>query len=286
MNSNRNASPWAGLKAAIAAISALCAASCMSMERRALAYVEEAPALSIPDATISDDDLAGLPPPVQRYFRYSGVIGKRRVSSFSVVIEARIRNGSDSPWMDMVMRQYNRLDEPARIVYIESKKPPMAGIDSYLGGKGRMHIKTMGFITVVDVRGPEMDSSALVTFLNDLVLCPVGYFSVPVAWTAIDDGHAGLSLSWAGIDVKATLTFAPDGRLLDWRSDDRYAEVKGRILKDRWSTPFGDSIELSGMRIPGSGTGVHDYDGTPYGYVELERVLSLTLDAEGLPVRP
>ncbi|OHD25815.1 MAG: hypothetical protein A2Y38_04995 [Spirochaetes bacterium GWB1_59_5] len=181
------------------------------------------------------------------------------------------------------MRQFNRVDVPARIVYLESDALPMAGVDSFVSASGRMHIKMLNFITVADSTGPEMDRSAFVTFLNDLVLCPIAYVSLPIEWKELDHRRAELSMTHEGLRVKAILTFESDGRLLNWESEDRYADVKGKSLADRWSTPFTGSVELSGLVIPASGVGIHDYDGTPYVYVELDRIQSLVLGASGLP---
>lgn len=239
-----------------------------------------------PGSVITAADFAALPEPARRYFAHAGVAGRRRISSFAVVMEGRIRNAPDAAWMPLVMRQFNRLDNPARVVYLTSTKPPMNGIDSFLDGSGRMLIKAMNLIKVVDSRGPEMAVSAFVTFLNDLVLCPLAYFSLPIRWRQAGPNGVELSLTHAGMTVTAVLTVDQDGRPADWRSNDRFAEVKGKNLKDKWSTPFSGSIELAGLRIPERGSGIHDYDGRPYVYVELERIYSLTLNAKGLPERP
>ncbi|HAE21068.1 MAG TPA: hypothetical protein DCG47_01920 [Spirochaetaceae bacterium] len=300
--------PLAGLLALIAAAFAL--ASCASMERQALRYVAAAQALpapflsdavmpapqgggewvaspaGLPGSVISREDIEALPPAAKRYFDYAGVEGTRRVASYSVILSGRIRNGPEAAWMPLTMRQYNRVDAPARVVYLESTKPPMAGVDSFVDGSGRMQIKVMNLIRVADSKGPEMDASALVTFLNDLVLCPSAYFSLPLRWRHMDDGRVELAFSHAGMSVRALLTADDEGRLIDWSTEDRYADVKGASLKDRWSTPFGQYGEQAGLRIPMQGAGIHDYDGQPYVYVELDRITELTLNAEGLPKRP
>jgi hypothetical protein len=184
----------------------------------------------------------------------------------------------------MVMRQFNRVDQPSRIVYIESPGTPMAGIDSLIEGKGRMLIRLFGLVTLSDVQGPEMSQSALVTFLNDLVLCPAAYFSVPLEWKSIDGERCALRLSWAGMMVTAELEVDETGRLRNWTSADRYADVKGQVLPDRWSTPFSESMqEIEGCLVPSSGKGIHDYDGNPYVYVELDRIHDLLLNATWLP---
>ncbi|MFW6313124.1 MAG: DUF6544 family protein, partial [Spirochaetota bacterium] len=233
--------------------------SCTTLEGRAETYVEELPEPKAAGGLITEDDIADLPPIVQRYFRYSQVIGKPRISSFAFSMEGRIRQSADAEWMDLVSRQYNLLSDPARIYYIRGKWP-MTGLDSYMYGEGRMQIKLLNLITIADVSGPEMDVSGLVTFLNDLILCPLGYFSVPVQWRQVGDTQAELSLTNREITVTALLTFDEAGRIVNWETEDRYAEVDGEQLRDRWSTPMDAYDELNGLRIPVSGRGIHDYD--------------------------
>lgn len=239
--------------------------------------------MGAPGSVITEADIDILPEPARRYFRYAQVAGKNRISSFSVILEGRIRNGPTEPWMPLIMRQYNRLDNPARVVFLSSTKPPMKGIDSFLEGQGRMLIKAMDLIKVVDSKGPEMAISAFVTFLNDLTLCPLAYFSLPLKLRQIGSDSIELSMTYAGMTASALMTVDDEGRPVNWRTEDRYAEVKGRNLKDRWSTPFEGSKEIAGLRIPEKGVGIHDYDGNPYIYVELDRIHSLVLDAKSLP---
>lgn len=241
--------------------------------------------VAAPGTPVTNADLDALPEPARRYFRHAGVVGRQRIASFSVILDGRIRNGPGEPWMPLVMRQFNRLDNPARVVFLSSAKPPMNGIDSFLEGRGRMLIKAANLIKVVDSKGPEMAVSAFVTFLNDLTVCPLAYFSLPIRWRQVGPDGVELSMAHAGMTVSAVMTMDAEGRPVDWKTGDRYAEVKGRILKDRWSTPFEGAKEISGLRVPERGAGVHDYDGTPYVYVELDGIHDLVLDAKGLPDR-
>jgi len=292
-----------------AIISLLFLAGCTSLEKTAHSYVaaaQNSPSLiaqedtagtkaltdgwieTIPGKTgsiIKQEDIVFLPEPVRRYFEWALVVGKPRISSFSVIIEGRIRNSTDAEWMPLVMRQYNRIDRISRIVYIESAPKMMQGIDSYTEGTGRMRIKIANLITVADSKGPEMDVSALVTFMNDLIICPVAYLSLPVRWKEIDANRAEMEFTHNTHTIHAVLTFDEKGQILNWQSDDRYAVVKGKNVQDHWSTPIEGTQELAGLRVPTKGQGMHDYDGIPYAYVELERLHSLTLDANALPPR-
>ena len=123
------------------------------MEGRARSYIDALPQEKSPGGIITAGDLAGLPPVVRRYLEYSGVVGKPRIASFAFVVDGRIRLGPEAAWMPIEARQYNLLTEPARVFYIRGLKIPMAGVDSYLGGRGRMQIKVLNLITVADSRG-------------------------------------------------------------------------------------------------------------------------------------
>lgn len=237
-----------------------------------------------PGTVITREAIDMLPEPARRYFHAARVEGRPRPSRFSIIMEGRIRNSAASPWMPIVMRQFNRVDVPARVVYIESPGTPMAGIDSFIEGQGRMLIRLFGVLTLTNAQGAAMSQSALVTFLNDLVLCPAACFSLPLEWKAIDERRVALRLRWAGMTVTAELHIDERGRLRNWLSNDRYAEVQGRQLPDRWSTPFSETQqELAGFMIPAAGQGVHDYDGQPFVYVKLDHIHDLVLEPYGLP---
>lgn len=260
--------------------------SCTTMERRALSYIEELPEPRQTQEIITEEDLDDLPPVVRRYFRFSQVIGKPKIESFGFVMRGRIRQSEDAKWMAMVSRQYNLLSDPARIYYVKGTGTPMSGVDSYLSGKGRMQIKLFNLVSIANVGGPEMDESGLVTFLNDLMFCPPAYFSVPVEWEQIDENHAVISLTDEGITVSATVSFGKDGRIVNWESDDRFAEVDGEQRPDKWSTPIEEYGEVDGLRIPVSGRGVHNFDGNPYTYIELNSISNLSWNITTLPAAP
>ncbi len=131
-----------------------------------------------------------------------------------------------------------------------------------------------------------MDESGLVTFLNDLMFCPLAYFSVPVEWEQIGENQAVISLTDEGITVSATVSFGKDGRIVNWESDDRFAEIEGEQRPDKWSTPIEEYGEVDGLRIPVSGRGVHNFDDNPYTYIELNSISNLSWNITTLPAAP
>ena len=87
--------------------------------------------LPLPE-NLSNDDLARLPEPVQRYLRKAGVVGQPRVANFYVRMHGRIRSGRDARWMPIAAEQYNFINEPARLFYLTSSifVMPVLGLKS------------------------------------------------------------------------------------------------------------------------------------------------------------
>lgn len=235
------------------------------------------------DQPLTREAWAHLPPAAVRYFDRSGVLNQLPVKSFSLVMKGRIRQSPQSPWMDIVMRQYNHMEPPARVVFIRTTEGPMTGVDSWVGGRGRMVIRLFNLISLTDNTGPEMDISAQVTFLNDLVFCPLGYFSLTTEWKALDHRRVLLKFSIHGHTVEAELDFNEEGDLENWKTAHRWAEVGGKNVPDLWETPLSRFQESRGLRIPTTGRGVHNYDGNPYGYFEMAGQPFLKCHAVGLP---
>lgn len=262
---------------------AISCVSCISMEEKANDYVRGLEPEIAPIDLITEEEIAVLPPIVQKYFYYSQVIGQPRPQSFGFFARGRLRDSSTSNWMNVESRQYNRLNSLARVYYIEVLGIPMKGIDSMIEGRGRMEIQLLGFLKVADAQGSEMDEAGLTTFLNDLVFCPSAYFSVPVQWEQIGENQAQLSLENQGIVVSALLTFSQEGSLINWESSNRYASIKDDYLPDHWSTHYYEYTMLQGMMIPTRIDVVHDYDDDPYVYGRFDQITELEINGSTLP---
>ena len=118
-------------------------------------------------------ELAGLPDAARRYLRFAGVVGRPADWSFQLHCRGRFRFRQGWPWMPCEAWQYNSRPGVARVFHMRIDAAgllPMLGRDSYLSGRGRMHGRLLGLVTVADGSGPEYDASELVTFLNDAAI--------------------------------------------------------------------------------------------------------------------
>ncbi len=240
-------------------------------------YVQQA--RQIQPRVITEDDLVPLPDPVQRYLRYAGVVGKPQVRCVRVKQSGFLRTAPTQGWMPIQAVQYTTLAGPlSRTWYAEAKKGPltlMRGHDRYDNGTGHMLIKLFSLFSVADVRGPEMDISALIIFFNDMVMWPTAFLDKALTWEAIDSTSARATLRLFNRQASAILTFNERAELIDFVTEERYRSVGKEHLRTRWSTPLRNYREVNGFRIPTEGDAIwHLPEGEfPYIQIKVDEVL-------------
>jgi hypothetical protein len=92
-------------------------------------------ATSMRPQDITEADLAVLPPLVQRYLRFAGVVGTPHVQGFRARLTGRIRKSATAPWMPFVAEQHNFYDPPRRYFWMEATRGglPVDGLHAYDG---------------------------------------------------------------------------------------------------------------------------------------------------------
>lgn len=69
---------------------------------------------------ITEEDIKALPEPVQRYLKYTKVVGKERIRTVRLKQKGFFRQG-DRPWMPFEAEQYYTID-PAGFIWIANMK--------------------------------------------------------------------------------------------------------------------------------------------------------------------
>jgi hypothetical protein len=234
---------------------------------RALIRVEKAEPIQLAD-------LAHLPTPVRRYLRAAGVVGLPRVRNFYARVHGRIRSSRDARWMPLSAEQYNFVDDPTRLFYLNASMfmVPVQGYHRYAGSSATMKVKAAALVSVADVSGPEMNEGETVTMFNDMcVMAPATLINPAVQWEPIDDRSARATFTNAGHTIRAELSFNEAGELTHFCSGDRYqTSPDGRTMtKLRWSTPLRAYRQFGPVRLASGGTAQwHDASGE-FGYIEL-----------------
>jgi hypothetical protein len=224
--------------------------------------------------TLTDAHLAHVPPPVQKYLRYVGVLGKPEVVSFKTEMSGRMRS-KNTDWFSFTSEQFSFHQQPARFFFMKAKIKglPTAGYHKYARDTAAMHIKLLSAVTVQKISSPELFKAETVTYLNDLCLfAPATLVDARFNWLEWDDLSATVQMENRGITVTATLHFNEKGELVNFISNDRWDVTQDRGV--RFSTPVTNYREYNGYRLPSYGEAIWHYpDGAfTYGEFNIEQV--------------
>ncbi|MFP5416701.1 MAG: DUF6544 family protein [Actinomycetes bacterium] len=225
-----------------------------------------------PAGPVTEDELAGLPATVERYFRFMGVVGRPRVRSFRARLSGRFRQRPGQRFMPAEIWQYDTVAPIARVFWMRidfAGLIPMIGRDSYIDGRGRMLGKLLDTLVVADGEGERFDIGELTTWLNDAVLlAPSMLLDAGVTFRPVDDSSFEVELSDAGRTVRARVLVDADGAPVDFVTEDRFADLPGGLVRARWSTPVSGWHVLDGAAMPAAGTAVWHLPEGAFTYAE------------------
>lgn len=203
---------------------------------------------------ISEADLAHLPPSVQRYLRFAGVVGQPRVYNYHLELRGALREGPDDAWMPIVAEQQSFVAPAERLFLVDAQRfgLPVAAYHRYIGSEAVFEVNVASLVTVVDAHGPEMDRSETVTLFNDMcLLAPATLLDPAISWEELDPQTVRATFTNAGHTITALLSFAPSGALTNFVSDDRARTVDGtQFERARWSTPVSGWRRVDGRPMP------------------------------------
>jgi hypothetical protein len=231
--------------------------------------------LAQPDAgsdLLTEKDIAPLPPLVQSYLRYVGVLGKPKVYSAYIVFEGKMRaKGKD--YFPFISKQYNFLQHPTRLFFMYGKLfgIQVPGYHAYAGQQASMDIRVGGILSVV--KHTNLFQAETVTFFNDMCfLAPAMLTDRRITWKTLDEHSVEGTFHNQGTAVTAILYFDPIGRLTNFVSFDRTAVDVMQQLP--WSTPILSYQTLNGLQLPETAEMIWHYpDGDfSYGTLHLKEV--------------
>lgn len=176
--------------------------------------------------TFSQKDIAHLPAPVQNYFIHCGYIGTPKMVWVKTAFnDVSFSTGRNKPALTIDYTQYNFVETPNRLAYIDSSMYgiPFQGFDSYTQGVGSMKGVIAKAYTLFDQKGPEMDKACLVTILSESLFIPNIALQNYITWEAIDDTHAKASITAYGTSASGFFTFNEEGETLEFTTNDRMA---------------------------------------------------------------
>lgn len=221
---------------------------------------------------VTEADLERLPEPMQRYLRYTGVVGMERIRAVRLRQRGSMRIKVGGPWLALKAVQYYTTDPPAFLWRGSVKPIPLLWVtarDRYRGGRGNMAIRLLGLFKIADARTPELDQGELVRFLSEGIWFPTVYLEDYIQWEAIDSVSARATMSYGEVSASAVLHIDELGQLTNFVAE-RYWEKDGEYRLETWSTPIGEYGELNGLMLPVSGDAVWHLESGDFPYIQVE----------------
>jgi hypothetical protein len=228
-----------------------------------------------PTRVVTEKDIAHMPPPMQRYIRYAGVLGKPLAKSARIKQEGLFKTSLKSEWKKIVAEEYYFPLERAFFWHGTVDFAPFVSanaLDKYDRGKGSMWVKLANVFTVANGTGPEYDSASLIRYLNELMWFPSGFIDSAISYTALDDTRTEVTITDGGMTTKAILHFNRVGEIVLFESDERYATTENGLEKAPWLTPVRNYKEFDGYKIPCEGEAIYRLKSGEFEYARLKIV--------------
>jgi hypothetical protein len=231
---------------------ALVAFGSWNFERHYQATVSKVLEVATSAPVVTEESLAPLPEPVQRWLRTSGVVGASPTQHVRVMQTGKMLTKPGGNWMPFTAEQYFTSHPPAFVWRTKVDVAPLTfllGQDEYRSGKGSMKIRLFGLVSVVDSRGPEIDQGTLLRYLGEMVWNPPAALSPQIHWKEIDHATAEATFTFGDVTATGTFTFNAAGDVTGFEAM-RYGEFDGVSRLERWHIECADHRSMDGVRVP------------------------------------
>lgn len=219
----------------------------------------EAARLAPEPARFNAQEIEGLPPVVQRYFRTALRDGVPIVAAATVQHSGTFNMGETvDNWKPFTSHQRVVTRRPGFVWDGHIHMLPGLGVrvhDAYVAGEGILHPAILGLFTLMDLRGTgEVAEGELMRFFAETAWYPTALLpSQGVRWQAVDEQSARATMTDGALSLTLTFTFNTEGLIETVRADARGRTVAGKIDMRPWEGRWSNYQEREGMRVPLTG---------------------------------
>ncbi|MCF7823292.1 MAG: hypothetical protein K9N35_03890 [Candidatus Marinimicrobia bacterium] len=221
---------------------------------------------------ITQEAIQHLPAPVQRCLEFSQVIGTPRVKKVELQQRGLFKIAADKPWAPFKAKQWFKVDQAAFEWKVNMKMAPflhVRGVDRLDEGKGQMKIRLLGFIPLVNAKGPEIDQGSMTRYLSEMIWFPQGFLEDQIQWEAIDDSSARAILTFGDKSVDGVFHFDAQGRVCAFTCDRYATEGKEMVLRP-WRASVYEYGERDGIMMGTKAKVTWERPEGDYTYIDLE----------------
>ena len=195
--------------------------------------------------SFKQDQINGLPEPVQRYFKHVLKEGQPFINYIRFSHTGQFKPGLEKDWINIKGEQYVTTEKPGFIW--KGITSMFTARDMYISDKGRLIVSLFSVINIVDARGESYNQGELARWLGESVLYPTNLLpGERLQWSAIDAHSACLTFNYKGLSLFYIVTFNDIGEIIQLETK-RYMD-KNKI--ETWVIKLADYKEMNGIIVP------------------------------------
>jgi hypothetical protein len=225
-------------------------------DTRALRSELAAAALATPPDRFRLEQTAGVPAPVQRYFRAVLREGQPRYRSARIQQRGEfLVRPAEAGWGPFTASEDLTARPPGFLWDATIRMGPGLSVrvrDGLVNGQGFMLGKAAGLITVVSMGAtPEIAAGAMHRYLAEAVWCPTALLpSEALRWSPVDDSTARATVTLGPVSVSLDFFFGADSLVYRIYAADRRRDEHGVLVPRPWQGLWSTYEVHEGMRIP------------------------------------
>lgn len=179
---------------------------------------------NISEKTFSYKELAGLPEPVQLYFKHVLKDGQPYISYVRLTHDGQFKMSQNKDWVNIKGEQYFTTENPGFIW--KGTTSMFVARDMYIRDKGRLTATLFSLYDVVDAKGEQYNQGELQRWLAESVWFPTNLLpGNNLQWTSIDSLSAKLTFNYKGQSLSFTVRFNETGEITQMETK-RYMDEK------------------------------------------------------------
>jgi hypothetical protein len=193
----------------------------------------------------SQEQLDGLPDPVQAYFKCILKEDQPYISYARIKHDGQFKTGLDKGSINIKGEQYATTGRPGFIW--KGSTIMFTAIDRYIKDSGRLAVSLFSLFPIVDGSGETFDQGEILRWLGESVMYPTNLLPSEILnWTAIDALNAKLTFNYNGLSLFFLVTFNPEGEIIQMETE-RYMD-KDHL--ETWIIKLAVYKELNNILIP------------------------------------
>ena len=199
--------------------------------------------------------LAGLPDPVQRYFRHVLKDGQAYIQLVRMKAVGAFRRPTSKHWTAFTTQQYLSTNPPGFVFEATMKQNAFVWFDirdTYSHGAGGMFVNLFSGMNVLnesDVN--ELNLTSFLRWAGEAVLCPTALLpSQYIKWESLDSHSAKAIFTDGNNRGEYCFHFNEIGEIIRYESTDRYDKIDGTFQKVGSIAERSGYQEINGIMIP------------------------------------